>query len=99
MVRHLRALGRHLNAYIDDQLYVDEVDRGRCTTRGRPACDCIEVDDLEAEVLRRPPTKLVAISDADDVDAILPELQAALARTSSSSNARSRSTSSSPTAA
>jgi hydroxymethylpyrimidine pyrophosphatase-like HAD family hydrolase len=37
--------------------------------------DLLEVDDLEAEVLRRPPTKLVAITDADDVTRILPDLQ------------------------
>ncbi len=76
VVRHLRTLGRHLNAYIDDQLYVDEVDRWALHYARQTGVRLFEVEDLEAEVLRRPPTKLVAISDAEDVDAILPELQA-----------------------
>ncbi len=33
------------------------------------------MDDLEAEVVRRPPTKLVLVTSAADVDEILPRLQ------------------------
>jgi hypothetical protein len=75
VVRHVRALGRQLNAYIDDRLYVEEL-----TPWAQRYADHVEVGienvpDLEAEVRRRPPTKLVLVTSVDDVDAILPGLQ------------------------
>lgn len=75
VVRHVRSLGRQLNAYIDDRLYVEEL-----TPWARRYADHVEVGiesvpDLEAEVRRRPPTKLVLVTSVDDVDAILPDLQ------------------------
>jgi len=75
VVRRLRVLGRHVNAYIDDEMYVDEVDKWALHYTRHTGVELNEVDDLEAEVLRRPPTKLVAITDADDVTRILPDLQ------------------------
>jgi Cof subfamily protein (haloacid dehalogenase superfamily) len=75
VVRRMRVLGRHVNAYIDDEMYVDEVDKWALHYTRHTGVDLLEVDDLEAEVLRRPPTKLVAITDADDVTRILPDLQ------------------------
>jgi Cof subfamily protein (haloacid dehalogenase superfamily) len=75
VVRRLRVLGRHLNAYIDDEMYVDEVDRWALHYTRHTGAELHKVDDLEAEVLRRPPTKLVAITDAEDVTSILPDLQ------------------------
>ncbi len=74
-MRRLRVLGRHVNAYIDDEMYVDEVDKWALHYTRHTGVELHEVDDLEAEVLRRPPTKLVAITDADDVTRILPDLQ------------------------
>jgi Cof subfamily protein (haloacid dehalogenase superfamily) len=75
VVRHVTAMGRHLNAYMDDLLYVEQV-----TDWARQYAEQVEVgiqtvDDLAAEVLRRPPTKLVLVTSASDVDAILPGLQ------------------------
>jgi Cof subfamily protein (haloacid dehalogenase superfamily) len=75
VVRRMRVLGRHVNAYIDDEMYVDEVDKWALHYTRHTGVELNEVDDLEAEVLRRPPTKLVAITDADDVTRILPDLQ------------------------
>jgi Cof subfamily protein (haloacid dehalogenase superfamily) len=75
VVRHVGAMGRQLNAYIDDQLYVEQV-----TDEARRYAEHVEVGidtvgDLEAEVARRPPTKLVLVTSPTDVDEILPGLQ------------------------
>ena len=75
VVRHVRGMGRQLNAYIDDHLYVEQV-----TDWARRYAEHVEVgihtvDDMEAEVVRRPPTKLVLVTAAADVDEILAGLQ------------------------
>jgi hypothetical protein len=75
VVRHVVAMGRQLNAYIDDRLYVEQV-----TDEARRYAEHVEVaidtsDDLKAEVVRRPPTKLVLVTSPEDVDEILPGLQ------------------------
>ena len=75
VVRHVAAMGRQINAYIDDELYVDEV-----TEWARRYAEHVEVGidtvpDLAAETARRPPTKLVLVTSAADVDDILPGLQ------------------------
>jgi Cof subfamily protein (haloacid dehalogenase superfamily) len=76
VVRHVRSMGRQINAYIDDRLCVEEI-----TAWARHYAEHVEVGvdavpDLEAEVRRRPPTKLVLVTSVDDADAILPGLQA-----------------------
>jgi hypothetical protein len=76
VARHVGKMGRQLNAYIDDRLYVEEV-----TPWARRYAEHVEVaidtvPDLAAEVVRRPPTKLVLVTSAVDVDAILADLQA-----------------------
>jgi Cof subfamily protein (haloacid dehalogenase superfamily) len=75
VVRHVRDLGRHLNAYIDDVLYVDQVTEWARRYARQVEVDIHAVDDLEAEVAARPPTKLVLVTSAADVEAILPGLQ------------------------
>jgi HAD superfamily hydrolase (TIGR01484 family) len=75
VVRHVRSIGRQLNAYIDDRLCVEQL-----TPWARRYADHVEVGiesvpDLEAEVRRRPPTKLVLVTSVEDVDAILAGLQ------------------------
>lgn len=75
VVRHVAAMGRQLNAYVDDELYVEEV-----TEWARRYAEHVEVGigtvaDLEDEVVRRPPTKLVLVTSAEDVERILPSLQ------------------------
>jgi hypothetical protein len=75
VVRRVRDLGRHLNAYIDDDLYVEELDDWARRYAEYAEVGLAVVDDLEAEVIARPPTKMVIISDAADVEVLLPRLQ------------------------
>jgi Cof subfamily protein (haloacid dehalogenase superfamily) len=75
VVRRLRELGRHLNAYIDDQLYVEELDEWARQYAEYAEVGIEVVDDLAAEVAARPPTKFVVLSEPADVDALLPRLQ------------------------
>jgi Cof subfamily protein (haloacid dehalogenase superfamily) len=75
VVRHVKAMGRQLNAYIDDRLYVEQI-----TEWARVYAEHVEVGidtvaDMAVEVVRRPPTKLVLVTSAADVDEILPGLQ------------------------
>ena len=75
VVREARRLGRHLNAYVDDVLYVEEVDdwARRYAENAEVTVEC--VDDLEALVLDSPPTKFVVLSEPEDVDLLVPLLQ------------------------
>ena len=75
VVRHLRKLGRHLNAYVDDTLLVEELDDWARFYAEHTEVGIELVADLEAEVTARPPTKLVAISDPADMERLLPDLQ------------------------
>ncbi len=75
VVRHVAAMGRQLNAYIDDELYVDEITEWAERYAEHVEVGISSVPDLETEVARRPPTKLVLVTSAADVDAILPGLQ------------------------
>lgn len=75
VVVHARSLGLHINAYIDDRLYVEQLN-----ARVRDYAEYVEVgigvvEDLAAEVTRRAPTKLVVIMAASDVERLLPGLQ------------------------
>jgi Cof subfamily protein (haloacid dehalogenase superfamily) len=75
VVRRLRDLGRHLNAYIDDQLYVEQLDEWARQYAEYAEVGIELVDDLAAEVAARPPTKFVVLSEPADVDVLLPRLQ------------------------
>ena len=75
VVRHVRRLKRQLNAYIDDHLYVEQVTPWARRYAEHVEVGIDEVADLEAEVLRRPPTKLVLVTSPEDVERILPGLQ------------------------
>ena len=97
VVRRLRELGRHLNAYIDDQLYVEQLDDWARRYAEYAEVGIELVDDLAAAVAARPPTKFVVLSEPADVDVLLPQLQAEWGGRPSS-RARSRRTSSSPRA-
>jgi Cof subfamily protein (haloacid dehalogenase superfamily) len=74
VVRRLRELGRHLNAYIDDQLYVEQLDEWARQYAEYAEVGIELVDDLAAAVLARPPTKFVVLSEPADVDVLLPLL-------------------------
>ena len=52
--RQARALGRHLNAYIDDRLYVEELDRWARRYAEYAEVGVNLVDDLAAAVERAP---------------------------------------------
>jgi hypothetical protein len=75
VVRRLRELGRHLNAYIDDQLYVEQLDDWARRYAEYAEVGIELVDDLAAAVTARPPTKFVVLSEPADVDALLPQIQ------------------------
>ena len=75
VVHRLRELGRHLNAYIDDQLYVEQLDGWARRYAEHSEVGIEVVDDLAAAVAARPPTKFVVLSEPADVDVLLPLLQ------------------------
>jgi len=75
VVRHVGGMGRQLNAYIDDRLYVEQVTDWARRYAAHVEVGIDTVDDLAAEVVRRPPTKLVLVTAPADVDEILPGLQ------------------------
>jgi Cof subfamily protein (haloacid dehalogenase superfamily) len=75
VVREARRMGRHLNAYIDDRLYVEELDDWALQYAEYAEVGVNQVDDLAAAVAAHAPTKLVLTTGAADVEAILPGLQ------------------------
>jgi Cof subfamily protein (haloacid dehalogenase superfamily) len=75
VVREVRALGRHLNAYVDDRLYVEDLDEWARRYAEYAEVGIEQVADLEKLVRRRPPTKFVVLSEAADVDGLVPRLQ------------------------
>ncbi len=75
VVRHARDIGRHLNVYVDDQLYVEELDEWARRYAEYAEVDINAVDDLLQVVTRRSPTKLVMTTEPDDAEALTPELQ------------------------
>ncbi len=75
VVREARRLGRHLNADIDDRLYVEDLDEWAWRYAEYAEVGVNQSEDLERAVLEAPPTKLVLTTTPDDVEAILPSLQ------------------------
>ena len=75
VVAHMRAIGRHLNAYIDDEFYVEDMDDWARSYAEYADVPCNVVDDLLATVRATPPTKFVVATDPDDAAALLPQLQ------------------------
>jgi Cof subfamily protein (haloacid dehalogenase superfamily) len=76
VVLEIRALGRHVNAYIDDGLYVEELDDWARAYSRLADVEIAVVADLAAEVAARRPTKLLVTTDAADADVLQPRLQA-----------------------
>ena len=75
VVREARRLGQHINAYIDDRLYVEELDAWARRYAEYAEVGVNQVDDLATAVEARPPTKLVLTTGPDNVERILPGLQ------------------------
>jgi Cof subfamily protein (haloacid dehalogenase superfamily) len=75
VVRKLRALRRHVNVFIDDEYYVEELDEWARRYAEYSKVECHAVGDLAALVKRRPPTKIVVSAEPDDAADLLPQLQ------------------------
>jgi len=76
VVRHARRLDRHLNVFVDDQLYVEQDDRWTEWTTSYLGIDVRLVDDLLELVDGRAPTKIVLAADPEDIVRLLPDLRA-----------------------
>jgi Cof subfamily protein (haloacid dehalogenase superfamily) len=75
VIVHARELRRHVNAYIDDELIVEEYDAWAQRYAEYAEVGVTTVPDLAAAVRERAPTKIVLTSDAADVAQLLPVLQ------------------------
>jgi Cof subfamily protein (haloacid dehalogenase superfamily) len=75
VIRYMRELRRHVNVFIDDELYVESVDEWARRYAEYAGVDIHGVSDLVVEVGRRRPTKIVVTTDIDDVAELLPRLQ------------------------
>ncbi len=76
VILEMRALGRHVNAYIDDGMYVEEMDDWARAYSRLAEVEITVVADLAAEVVARPPTKLLVTTHAADADVLQPRLEA-----------------------
>ncbi|HUK78316.1 MAG TPA: HAD-IIB family hydrolase [Thermoleophilia bacterium] len=70
-----RELRRHVNVYVDDELYVEQDDAWARRYAEYAEVGLNVVPDL-LEVVAQAPTKIVISTDPDDVTALLPSLQA-----------------------
>jgi Cof subfamily protein (haloacid dehalogenase superfamily) len=75
VIRYMRELRRHVNVFIDDELYVESVDEWAHRYAEYAEVDIHGVPDLVVEVGRRRPTKIVVTTGANDVAELLPRLQ------------------------
>ena len=75
VVEHMRVLKRHVNVYIDDELYVEDLDEWARRYAEYAEVGYTVVDDLATLVGVSPPTKIVVAAAPDDVTEILPGLQ------------------------
>jgi Cof subfamily protein (haloacid dehalogenase superfamily) len=73
LVRYARERGLHVNAYVDDELYVEEDDRWTAWTTNYAKVEANLVEDL-GPVVRRGPTKLVIAADPDEAARIAPDV-------------------------
>ncbi len=76
VVRHIRSLGRHLNAHVDDRFCVEQMDRWTAMYAAYAEVAVDRVPDLLALVREREPTKFTIMTEPDDALALLPGLQA-----------------------
>ena len=72
VVRTARTMHRHVNAYIDDELCVEVLDRLTEMYMQRGAVGATVDADLEAAVLASPPDKLLILTEPDDAPRLLP---------------------------
>jgi Cof subfamily protein (haloacid dehalogenase superfamily) len=74
VVAHVRTLRRHLNAFIDDRLHLEELDDWARLYMRRGEVDCVLDKDLREVVLAAAPDKLLVLTAADDAVALAPTL-------------------------
>jgi Cof subfamily protein (haloacid dehalogenase superfamily) len=74
VVVHARALRRHLNAFIDDQLHLEELDHWARLYMERGGVDCILDQDLKTAVLAAAPDKLLLLTEPEDALTLAPAL-------------------------
>jgi Cof subfamily protein (haloacid dehalogenase superfamily) len=72
VVRTARGLGRHVNAYVDDELHVEVLDRLAEMYMQRGAVGATVDTDLEAIVLASPPDKLLILTEPADAPGLVP---------------------------
>jgi hypothetical protein len=72
VVRTARAMGRHVNAYVDDELHVEVLDRLAEMYMRRGAVGATVDADLEAVVLASPPDKLLILTEPADAPGLVP---------------------------
>jgi hypothetical protein len=75
VIDHARRLGRHLNVYVDDDLFVEEADRWAEWTSSYAGVEVYVVDDLIDLVDDRRPTKIVLATEPADAARLLPGLR------------------------
>lgn len=75
VVRRARDIGRHLNVYVDDRLFVEQLDDWARRYAEYAEVAVNAVDDLLTVVADKAPTKLVITTEPDDAAALTPELQ------------------------
>ena len=76
VVVQVRALRRHLNAFIDDRLHIEELDHWARLYMERGGVDCVLDEDLEAAVRAAAPDKLLLLTEPEDALALAPVLAA-----------------------
>jgi len=72
VVRTARAMRRHVNAYVNDELHVEELDRLAKMYMQRGGVGATVDADLQAIVTASPPDKLLVLTEPDDAPALLP---------------------------
>jgi len=75
VVRFAHQRGRHINAFVDDHLFVDSEDEWTKRYAAFGGVEYTVVPDLVPFVLEHPPTKLLILAEPEVVERLLPEMQ------------------------
>lgn len=75
VVRFAHDHGRHINAFVDDRLYVDRDDHWTRRYAAFGGVDYTVVPDLVPFVLEHPPTKLLILAEPAEVERLLPGMR------------------------
>jgi len=75
VVRFAHDRGHHINAFVDDRLFVDSEDDWTKRYAAFGGVEYTVVPDLVPFVLEHPPTKLLILAEPEVVEQLLPEMQ------------------------